>query len=94
VLQSVTREGAALRVRFSFADGLKSTTPEITGFELAGADQVFHPATAKIDGTSVLVSSTEVAEPVAVRHAYINAPVVSLFNGAGLPAAPFRTDDW
>jgi sialate O-acetylesterase len=77
-----------------FAEGLKSTTPEITGFEIAGADQVFHAATARIEGTSVVVSSPEVAEPVAVRHAYINAPVVSLFNAAGLPAAPFRTDDW
>ncbi len=94
VLQAVAREGAALRVRFSFVDGLKSTTPEITGFELAGADKVFHAATAKIDGTSVLVSSADVPEPVAVRYAYTNAPKVSLFNAAGLPAAPFRSDDW
>ncbi len=94
VVQSITRKGAALRVRFSFADGLKSTTAEITGFEVAGIDQVFQPATVKIDGTSVLVSSPAVAEPVAVRHAYTNAPVVSLFNAAGLPAAPFRSDDW
>ncbi len=94
VVQAVSHEGAALRVRFSSADGLKSTTPEITGFELAGADQVFHPATVKIDGTSVLVSAADVAEPVAVRHAFTNAPKVSLFNAAGLPAAPFRTDDW
>jgi len=94
VPQSVAREGAALRVRFSFADGLKSSTPEITGFEIAGADRVFHPATAKIDGTSVLVSASDVAEPIAVRHAFANAPQVSLFNSAGLPAVPFRTDDW
>ena len=86
--------GAALRVRFDSADGLKSTTPEVTGFEIAGADKLFHAATAKIDGASVLVSSADVAEPVAVRHAYTNAPKVSLFNAAGLPAAPFRTDDW
>ena len=69
-------------------------TPEITGFEIAGADQVFHAATAKIDGTSVIVSAADVAEPVAVRHAFTNAPKVSLFNAAGLPAAPFRSDDW
>lgn len=94
VFQSFVREGATLRVRFSFADGLKSSTPGVTGFEIAGADKVFHAATAKIDGTSVLVSSADVVEPVAVRHAYINAPAVSLFNAAGLPAAPFRTDDW
>ena len=94
VFQSLAREGAALRVKFSSADGLKCTTPEVTGFEIAGADKVFHAATAKIDGTSVLVSSADVAEPAAVRHAYTNAPKVSLFNAAGLPAAPFRTDDW
>jgi sialate O-acetylesterase len=94
VFQSLSREGSTLRVRFTFADGLKSTTPEITGFEIAGADKVFQPATVKIDGTSVLVSSPAVAEPVAVRHAFVNAPAVSLFNAAGLPAAPFRTDAW
>ena len=92
--QSLSREGAALRVRFSSADGLKSTTPEITAFEIAGADQVFQPATAKIAGPTVLVSSPAVPEPVAVRHAYTNAPAVSLVNAAGLPAAPFRTDTW
>jgi len=94
VFQSLSREGAALRVRLSSAEGLKSATPEVTGFEIAGADQVFQPATARIDGTSVLVSSRAVPEPVAVRYAYTNAPRVSLFNAAGLPAAPFRTDDW
>src|SRR5688572_5392915 len=94
VLLDMVREGAAFRVRFSYADGLASRTPEISAFEIAGADQVFHAATAKIDGTSVIVSSPSVAEPVAVRYAYTNAPVASLVNAAGLPAAPFRTDDW
>jgi sialate O-acetylesterase len=81
-----------VRVGFGYAEGLKSTTPEVTGFELAGADKVFHPAAAKIDGRSVLVSSPEVAEPMAVRYAFTNAPAASLVNAAGLPAAPFRTD--
>jgi len=94
VLQSFTREGAAIRVSFSSAEGLLSKTPEVTGFEIAGMDQVFHPAAAKITGTTVLVSATAVPEPVAVRHAFTNAPAVSLFNAAGLPATPFRTDDW
>jgi sialate O-acetylesterase len=83
-----------LRVRFSSAEGLKSTTPEITGFEIAGADKVFHVATAMIEGTSVLVRSPEVAAPVAVRYAYRNIPAVSLFNAASRPAGPFRSDDW
>jgi sialate O-acetylesterase len=94
VFQSLSHEGAALRVRFSSAEGLKSTTPEITGFEIAGADKVFHVATAMIEGTSVLVRSPEVAAPVAVRYAYRNIPAVSLFNAAGRPAGPFRSDDW
>ncbi|HEX2860044.1 MAG TPA: sialate O-acetylesterase, partial [Lacunisphaera sp.] len=92
VVQAVTREGAALRVRFAYADGLKSTGPEVTGFEIAGANQTFHPATARIDGSSVIVSAATVSDPVAVRYAFINAPAASLANGAGLPAAPFRTD--
>lgn len=94
IFQSLVRDGAALRVRFSHATGMKSTTPEITGFEIAGADKVFHPATAQIDGTSVLVSSPDVSEPIAVRYAYTNGPAASLANAAGLPAAPFRTDAW
>jgi sialate O-acetylesterase len=94
VLLDAVREGAALRVRFSYATVLKSRTADVTGFEIAGADQVFQPATAKIDGTAVVVSSPVVTEPVAVRYAYINAPAASLVNAAGLPAAPFRTDNW
>jgi sialate O-acetylesterase len=94
VVQSVAREGGALRVRFSSAEGLASKSPKITGFAIAGADKIFHPATVVIDGSSILVSSPAVIEPVAVRHAFTNAPSVSLFNAAGLPAAPFRTDDW
>jgi sialate O-acetylesterase len=91
-VRSIMVGGAVVRVGFGYAEGLKSTTPEVTGFELAGADKVFHPAAAKIDGQSVLVSSPEVAEPMAVRYAFTNAPAASLVNAAGLPAAPFRTD--
>lgn len=94
VMQSVAREGTAMRVRFNSADGLTSTTPEVTGFELAGDDKAFHPATAKIEGATVIVSSPKVAEPVAVRYAFRNMPTVSLVNASRLPAAPFRTDDW
>lgn len=93
-LQAVVREGAAMRVRFNCADGLTSTTPEISGFELAGADKVFHPATAQIEGATVVVRAAAVTEPVAVRYAFRNAPLASLVNAAGLPAAPFRTDNW
>jgi sialate O-acetylesterase len=94
IFQSLTPEGAALRIRFSDAEGLRSTKPEIPGFAIAGADRVFVPATARIDGTTVIVSAPTVPAPVAVRYAFTNAPEVSLVNAAGLPAAPFRTDAW
>lgn len=94
VVQSTAIEGSAIRVRFSSADGLKATGADITGFEIAGADKVFHPATAKIEGASVVVSAAAVPAPVAVRYAYSSLAYASLANAAGLPAAPFRTDDW
>ena len=92
--QSLVREGVALRIRFTHAEGLKSAAPATLGFELAGNDKIFHPANAQLDGQTILASSPEVAEPVAVRYAYTNAPATSLVNSAGLPAAPFRTDGW
>jgi sialate O-acetylesterase len=71
--------------------------PELGGFELAGTDQVFHPAQAQIDatGAGVTVSCAAVPAPVAIRYAWRNDPRnLVLGNAAGLPAAPFRTDDW
>ncbi len=66
----------------------------LTGFQIAGADKKFVTADARIEGANVIVSSAQVPEPVAVRYAWTNVPAVSLTNSAGLPAAPFRTDDW
>jgi sialate O-acetylesterase len=69
----------------------------INGFRLAGADKVFHPAEATIDAATntVLVSSSAVSTPVAIRYAWSNDPEqLSLVNSADLPLAPFRTDDW
>lgn len=95
VMKSATREGASYRITYQpSSSALKAADGGLTGFELAGADKVFHPAEAKIDGAEVVVSSPEVPSPKAVRYAYRNAPVVGLFNEAGLPAAPFRTDTW
>jgi sialate O-acetylesterase len=93
-VQSVQTEGASIRVKFTHADGLTSRTGPPTGFEVAGADKIFHAATAQVEGASVLVSATAVPAPIAVRYAWTNNPAVSLFNRAGLPAGPFRTDDW
>jgi len=55
---------------------------------------VFHPANAEIEGPTLLVSSPGVDAPVAVRYAWSNSPEANLYNDAGLPAAPFRSDNW
>jgi sialate O-acetylesterase len=94
---SVKREGAAMRVNFTHAGGLKLEPPKTDGrvsFEIAGENRKFVPATARVEGESVVVSAETVAEPVAVRYAWRNSPNARLFNGAGLPAAPFRSDSW
>jgi sialate O-acetylesterase len=67
---------------------------QVTGFAIAGADRVWHWADATIVGDTVIVSSPEVREPVAVRYNWANNPVGNLYNEDGLPAPPFRTDDW
>jgi sialate O-acetylesterase len=79
---------------FEHAEGLKARAGQIEGFELAGADKTFHPATAKIDGEKVIVTSPEVKTPVAVRYAWKDDPKANLVNSAGLPASPFRSDAW
>ena len=63
-------------------------------FIIAGEDQVFYPATAKIVNNTIVVSSKSVAKPASVRYAWKNSPKVNLFNKEGLPAVPFRTDNW
>lgn len=70
---------------------------ELKGFQIAGADQRFVDAEARMDGDAVVVSSPQVSVPVAVRYAWDNYPEgmgCNLFSSAGLPAAPFRTDKW
>jgi sialate O-acetylesterase len=76
------------------AKGDGSRADSLKGFTIAGADKKFYPARAFISGNTVRVSSGNVARPVAVRYAWANNPVCNLYNGAGLPASPFRTDDW
>jgi sialate O-acetylesterase len=66
----------------------------LTGFAVAGEDRKFHNAKAEIVGDTVVVTCEAVAKPVAVRFGWAQHPVVNLFNKAGLPASPFRTDDW
>jgi len=85
--------GKYIVITFTHADGLKAKDGEVKGFAIAGADKKFVWASARIDGNKVIVSSPEVAQPVAVRYAWADNPVWSLVNSAGLPATPFRTDD-
>jgi sialate O-acetylesterase len=88
-------EGNAVRVRFSHAAGLRTRDGEAPiGFAVAGRDRRWRWGTAWIDGESVVVMSPDVPAPVAVRYAWGDNPEVNLTNGAGLPALPFRTDDW
>jgi sialate O-acetylesterase len=80
---------------FKNADGgLEARGGELTGFTVAGKDGKFVPARAAIEGKEVIVSSPDVPEPVAVRFGWANYPVVNLWGKDGLPASPFRTDDF
>jgi len=94
--ESMRIDGAKIRVRFAHAgSGLEGRDgAELHGFAIAGADRKFHWAEASIDGDAVVVSSREVPSPVAVRYAWADSPLCNLFNKDGLPASPFRTDDW
>lgn len=90
-----TLEGRHVRVRFdSIGAGLIEGGDHITGFEVAGEDRRFRRASARIDGDSVLVWSSEVPAPIAVRYGFSAASQPILFNKSWLPAAAFRTDDW
>jgi len=92
---SMTMEGNAIRIKFKHVGGgLEAKGGELKGFAIAGEDKKFAWAAAKIDGESVVVSSDKVARPVAVRYAWADNPGCNLYNKEGLPASPFRTDDW
>lgn len=91
--QASVQEGA-IRVDFDHAaSGLVAKGGPLTGFEIAGEDRKFVSATATIDGSSLSVSAKEVPSPRYVRYGWQNAPVVNLFNGDGLPASPFTSEE-
>jgi len=75
-------------------DGLLYKGKTIIGFFVAGEDKIFHPAEAKISGQTIVVWSTHVPSPVAVRYAFSNTAVGNIFSKGRLPLSPFRTDDW
>ncbi|HZZ18122.1 MAG TPA: sialate O-acetylesterase [Opitutaceae bacterium] len=84
-----------LKLHFTnIAGGLAIHGPHLGEFTVAGADHKWSWAQARIEGDSVIVSSAAVAAPVAARYAWQANPEATLYNNAGLPAVPFRTDDW
>ncbi len=90
------KEGNRIRICFSSIEEGLSTRDgkEVTGFAIAGSDKQFHWAKAVIEGNEVVVYCDEVENPVAVRYAWADNPDCNLVNAEGLPAVPFRTDDW
>lgn len=90
-----TMQANKIRVAFDHADGLTTRDGRsLVGFEVAGVDRAYYPATAVIEEEDVIVSSSHVAQPIAVRYAFTSQGVGNLMNKAGLPASSFRTDRW
>ena len=88
------KEGKAILSFENVGTGLEARDGELKGFAIAGEDRKFVWAKAEIENNQVVVSSEEVSQPVAVRYGWANCPVVNLWNKNGLPATPFRTDDF
>ncbi|MBN2310620.1 MAG: sialate O-acetylesterase [Candidatus Hydrogenedentes bacterium] len=93
-------KGNEIRLKFAHTDGglVAAASPEgdktLRGFAVAGEDKRWVWADARIEGRTVIVSSPLVENPVAARYAWADNPACNLYNGEGLPASPFRTDDW
>lgn len=95
--QSMRVEGGQVRVKFANAGAglqLRTGTTTPTGFAVAGADHQFHWAAATLAGSEVVLTCAAVPAPVAVRYDWADNPSGNLYNRDGLPAAPFRTDQW
>jgi len=96
IYQSFEQKGNAIRIRFTgIGTGLVSAGGDpLRGFTIAGEDRRFVPAEARIEGDSVIVWAKGIEAPASVRYAWADNPDFSLYNAEGLPASPFRTDDW
>ncbi|MBM3239904.1 sialate O-acetylesterase [Candidatus Poribacteria bacterium] len=96
IYESMAVENDKVRLRFRHIDGglMTKNGEQLIGFAIAGANPKFVWAEAKIDRDTVVVWSDQVPQPMAVRYAWADNPVCNLYNKAGLPASPFRTDDW
>jgi sialate O-acetylesterase len=84
--------GGRVIVEFTHDDGLMTKAGSLVGFTLAGNDGVFHAAEATIEHNTVIVTAAAVEQATAVRYAWANVPDGNLYNKAGLPASPFRSD--
>jgi len=94
-LASVERLPNSIRLHFAKTDGgLVVKGAKLEEFEIAGEDRKWYWADARVEGDTVVVSSPSVPNPKEVRYAWQSNPAATLFNGAGLPAGPFRTDTW
>ncbi|MCP4643670.1 MAG: sialate O-acetylesterase [bacterium] len=95
VLKGMKRRKGELVLTFDHVeDGLVAKDGPLKGFAIAGEDKTFVWADARIDGNRVVLSASAVSKPVAVRYAWADNPDCNLYNSAGLPASPFRTDEW
>jgi sialate O-acetylesterase len=96
IYRAMRIDGNKIRLDFEHAEGLTTANGKpLTQFAIAGANRKFFWAQATIDGEHVVVSADNVLQPLAVRYAWSDNPVgCNLTNSSGLPASPFRTDDW
>jgi sialate O-acetylesterase len=96
IYESMSTNGNRIRITFKHARGLRTRSgeTEITYFSICGEDKQFVPATARIEGETIEVSSEEVDNPIAVRFAWDDSAQPNLVNEQGLPASPFRTDEF
>ncbi len=97
IYESMSSEGDKIRLHFKHLGGgltVNTSNALLQGFEIAGGDRTFHAGVATIEEDTVVVHSDQVEHPLAVRYGWRNFPVCNLYNQAGLPASPFRTDDW
>ena len=94
--RSMSKQGGKIAIEFDHVGGglVAKGADRLKGFTVAGADKKFVRADATIDGDNVIVSSPQVENPIAVRYAWAANPTCNLHNKAGLPASPFRTDEW
>ena len=94
--RSMSKQGGKIAIEFDHLGGglVSKGAGGLKGFAIAGADKKFVSADATIDAGKVIVSSPQVNDPIAVRYAWAANPTCNLYNKAGLPASPFRTDEW